>query len=118
MSNRDPKSYFIATSVILMAAMLGLFGWMRLSVFYSYFIGISIITCLLYGYDKRQAIKNRPRVPEAILYLLALFGGTPGAFLGQIIFRHKTKKLRFRIVFLVIVLLQVVVGFCYWRFLR
>ena len=73
-----------------MAVMLGLFWWMRLSVFYTYLIGISIIAFIFYGYDKWQAIKNRPRVPETILHVLALFGGTPDAFLGQIFFRHKT----------------------------
>ena len=118
MSKRDPKSFFFAISIILAVVIVGLLWWMRLSVLYSYLIGISVITFIYYGYDKRQATNNGARVPEIILHVLALFGGTPGAFLGQILFRHKTKKLRFRIVFLLIVLLQVIVGCNCWFFLR
>jgi len=118
MSKGDPKSFFFAISIILTAVIVGLLWWMRLSILYSYLIGISVITFVSYGYDKRQAIKNGVRVPEIILHVLTLFSGTPGAILGQIFFRHKTKKLRFRIVFLLIVLLQVIVGCYYWFFLR
>ena len=118
MSKRDPKSFFFAISIIVTSVIVGLLWWMRLSILYSYFIGINVIAFVFYGYDKRQAINNGARVPEIILHVLALFGGTPGVFLGQIFFRHKTKKLRFRIVFLLIVLLQVIVGCYYWFFLR
>ena len=91
---------------------------MHVNILYACLIGMSVITFVFYGYDKRQAIKNRSRVPEVILHILALLGGTPGAFLGQFVFRHKTKKLRFRIVFIAIVLLQAGLGFCYWRYWR
>ena len=37
---------------------------------------------------------------------LAVAGGTPGAFLGQLVFRHKTRKKSFRFVFGGIVLMQ------------
>ncbi|MCP4609589.1 MAG: DUF1294 domain-containing protein [Planctomycetes bacterium] len=89
---------------------------MHFSPPYAYFISMSVITFMFYGYDKRQSQRNRLRVPEIILHMLALLGGSPGAFLGQIFFRHKTKKLRFRIVFLAIVLLQILFGFYYWRY--
>jgi uncharacterized membrane protein YsdA (DUF1294 family) len=116
MSKCDPISFFFAISIIVTAVIVGLLWWMRLSVLYSYLIGVSVITFIYYGYDKRQAINNGTRVPEIILHVLTLFGGTPGAFLGQIFFRHKTKKLRFRIAFLLIVLLQVIVGCYCWFF--
>ena len=91
---------------------------MRVGALYAFLIGMSVIAFVFYGYDKRQAVRNRPRVPELVLHILALLGGTPGAFLGRLVFRHKTKKLRFRIVFLAIVLLQAGLGFCYWRYWR
>ena len=85
---------------------------------YAYLAGINIITFLFYGYDKRQSQDNKTRIPELTLHLLALLGGTLGALLGQMSFRHKTKKLSFRIVFLAIVLIQAGLGFCYWRYWR
>lgn len=72
-----------------------------------YLAGISLVTFVQYGWDKRQARKQKRRIPEKRLHLLALLGGTPGAFLGQLAFRHKTRKKRFQIVFIGVVLLQV-----------
>ena len=51
---------------------------------------------LLYGLDKRLAIRGEWRVPErALLAGMWLLGG-PGALLGMRIFHHKTKKPAFR----------------------
>ena len=118
MPKHNPKQFFFVTAIILIAAVSGLLWWLHVSLLYAYLIGMSIIAFVFYGYDKRQAVKNKSRVPELILHMLALLGGTPGALLGQLFFRHKTKKLRFRIVFLAIALLQAGLGFCYWRYWR
>ena len=64
---------------------------------YAYLIGISIMTLLFYGYDKYQSMHQGFRVPEIILHAVTLAGGTPGALLGQQIFRHKTSKRSFRL---------------------
>jgi uncharacterized membrane protein YsdA (DUF1294 family) len=77
---------------------------------------VNIVTLLLYGYDKRQAIVGGSRVPEVALHLAALCGGSPGAALGQGLFRHKTQKRSFRMVFAAIVLLQIAAVYGYWRF--
>jgi uncharacterized membrane protein YsdA (DUF1294 family) len=71
-----------------------------------YLLGIGMITFMQYGWDKRQAKKHKRRIPEKRLHLLALAGGTPGAFLGQLFFRHKTQKKGFQVVFAGIVLIQ------------
>ena len=118
MSKYEPKRFFFVIAVILVAAVSGLLWWLHVNVLYAFLGGMSVIAFLFYGYDKRQAVRNRPRIPEVVLHLLALLGGTPGALLGQLVFRHKTKKLSFRIVFLAIVLLQAGLGFCYWRYWR
>ena len=60
---------------------------------------LSLVAFIAYGFDKRRAQANGRRVPENTLHLLALFGGWPGALLGQRIFRHKTQKFGFRFVF-------------------
>jgi uncharacterized membrane protein YsdA (DUF1294 family) len=61
-----------------------------------------------YGVDKAQARRASRRVPELVLHGLALAGGSVGAFAGMQLFRHKTVKGRFRIVFWLIVAVQVV----------
>lgn len=62
-----------------------------------YFLVINIIAFVLYGVDKRRAIKDKWRIPEATLIGLAALGGGIGAFLGMITWHHKTKKWKFRI---------------------
>lgn len=81
-------------------------------------IAMNAAALLLYGYDKRQAIVGGTRIPETVLHAVALLGGSPGALLGQGLFRHKTRKRRFRLVFAVIVLLQAGLIYGYWRYLR
>ena len=49
----------------------------------------------LFWFDKAQARDHGPRVPERTLLLVALFGGL-GAWLGQHLLRHKTRKEPFR----------------------
>jgi len=70
---------------------------------------MSAICFVAYGVDKRRAINGGRRVPERALQILALWGGWPGALLGQRHFRHKTKKLSFLIVFWLVVILHVAV---------
>ena len=44
------------------------------------------------GIDKIKAEGGHWRVQESTLLLLALLGGTPGAYAGRALFRHKTRK--------------------------
>ena len=85
---------------------------------YAYLVCVNAMVVLLYGYDKRQAIVGRTRMPEIALHLGALLGGSPGALLGQGLFRHKTQKRGFQMVFAIIVLLQIVGLYGYWRLVR
>lgn len=58
----------------------------------------SLLTFVLYGLDKRHAIKGRWRISEKSLQLWALVGGWPGALLAQQMFRHKSQKRAFIVV--------------------
>jgi uncharacterized membrane protein YsdA (DUF1294 family) len=80
-----------------------------LGLAWSWIFGISIASFFTYGYDKSIAGRGITRVPEIVLHALTLFGGTFGSFLGMQIFRHKTQKKSFRIVFWIIVAIQIVV---------
>src|SRR5437763_629904 len=42
-------------------------------------VACSVIAFVLYGIDKRRAIKNQPRISERTLHILSLLGGWPGA---------------------------------------
>ena len=81
--------------------------------------GINLATILLYGYDKAVAGGTRRRIPENVLHLLAIAGGSPGALLAQVLFRHKTVKVSFRRVYWLIVILQLVaIGAAVWQWRR
>jgi uncharacterized membrane protein YsdA (DUF1294 family) len=59
----------------------------------------SVIAFVLYGVDKRRAIKGQRRISERTLHFFGLLGGWPGADLAMRLFHHKTLKIRFRLVF-------------------
>ncbi|HRK62894.1 MAG TPA: DUF1294 domain-containing protein [Terricaulis sp.] len=69
--------------------MLGWIAWLG-------YAAINIAAFAAFADDKRRAVQNRQRLPEADLLALAAFGGALGALLGQQIFRHKTRKQPFR----------------------
>ena len=66
-----------------------------MSIVIYYYIIITVITFLLYGFDKISAIYAMRRTPEKTLHLLAFAGGVFGAWVGMILFRHKKNKLSF-----------------------
>jgi len=68
---------------------------------------VNAITFVYYGYDKVRARGTESRVPELVLHGLSFLGGSPGAYLAMWLFRHKTIKGSFRILFWCIVVLQV-----------
>ncbi len=63
-----------------------------------YLILVNIIAFAAFGIDKRKAVKHKYRISEATLLGLALIGGSAGALAGMYLFHHKTKKLLFRAV--------------------
>ena len=66
----------------------------------------SLLTFFLYWRDKHSALKDRWRTPETTLHLFELAGGWPGALLAQQVFRHKTRKLGYQLLFWLIVVLH------------
>lgn len=73
--------------------------WMVLGVY-----GVMSIFCFMATYrDKRKSMTGQWRTPESTLHLLELLGGWPGGLVAQQIFRHKTRKLSYRVTFWCIV---------------
>ena len=64
------------------------------------YLAASAAAFVAYGADKSAAKSGRWRTPESTLHLLALVGGWPGALIAQRVFRHKSRKASFQIVFL------------------
>jgi uncharacterized membrane protein YsdA (DUF1294 family) len=69
---------------------------------------INSLCFLTFGYDKWQAKNNKRRISEFNLLLLAGIGGTIGGVLSMNLFRHKTNKFSFILVFYSILILQIV----------
>lgn len=64
-------------------------------------IAANLIAFIQMAVDKRLAVKQRRRIPEAQLIAPTLFGGFPGILLGMLAFRHKTRKRSFQLKLLV-----------------
>ena len=67
------------------------------------------IVFLLYGCDKQRARNDEWRISEKTLILCAFFLGGLGSGLGMLIFRHKTRRLKFRILIPISMVCNVVV---------
>lgn len=67
-------------------------------VILSYLLAVNLVAFVLYGIDKRRAVRNEFRIRERVLLWMARLGGGIGSWLGIKIFHHKTKHTRFRII--------------------
>ena len=109
MTKCRPKALFLTLAAVSVTALAFLLAYfLEIHLLYAYLIGVNLTTFVMYGFDKEQAVYNRSRIPEIVLHLLALAGGSPAAFFAQITFRHKTRKRVFRTIFITIVLLQII----------
>lgn len=71
----------------------------------------NVVTFIAYGIDKYKAKKGKWRISEAtLLLMLAVVGGSVGAWLGMKAWHHKTRHRKFRYGVPVILLLQIVVA--------
>ena len=80
-----------------------------------YLIAINVITFLTYGIDKLKAKKGKWRIPESTLLLLAIIGGSIGAWLGIKVWHHKTLHKKFKYGIPLIVIAQIAIVFYIFR---
>jgi len=96
---RSLAATYIGISIFLVAV-VGLVAIGRVPFFAPViYLAMSGITMFAYAFDKRAAMNHRQRTPEQTLHLLELLGGWPGALIAQQLFRHKSRKISFRIEF-------------------
>jgi uncharacterized membrane protein YsdA (DUF1294 family) len=119
---RFPFRPIVGGLLLLAAGVTALIAWLlaeRLNSppLLAFIAAINLVTFAAYFYDKSVARRERPgrlrRMPETVLHMLALAGGTPAAFAGQKLLRHKTLKQPFRAWFWTIVVFQIV-GLSAW----
>lgn len=77
-------------------------------IIFIYLITINFIAYSLFHLDKDYAIKGKRRISEKNLLLSCALGGTFGAWLGMNHYRHKTKKMPFKVWFYVIAISQLI----------
>ena len=82
-----------------------------------YLIIVNLIALCMYAIDKSKAQKNKWRIPEKALFLIAIIGGSIGALAGMYIFRHKTKHWYFVVGIPAILIVQVVGGILLYKWL-
>ena len=78
-----------------------------------YLLVANLVGFVVMGEDKRRAKKGLYRIPEKVLFLVALLGGCFGATIGMNYFRHKTKHWYF---FIGMPLISIAWGYCLFRY--
>jgi uncharacterized membrane protein YsdA (DUF1294 family) len=66
-----------------------------------YLFTLSVATVVLYRHDKRaaQSQSGAWRTPETVLHLAELGGGWAAAYFAQQVFRHKTSKAGYQLIY-------------------
>ena len=72
-----------------------------------YLLAINAVAFIVYGIDKYKAKKAKWRISEATLLLLAVVGGSIGAWMGMKVWHHKTMHEKFKYGIPAILLIQI-----------
>ena len=78
-----------------------------MKIILGYLLAVNIATFFLYGIDKYKAKKGRWRISEATLLLMAVIGGSIGAWAGMRLWHHKTVHKKFKYGIPAIIIMQV-----------
>ena len=92
-----------------------------MKLLYSYLLIINAAGFLLMLVDKWKAKKNRWRIRESTLLIVAALGGSVGALLGMRVWHHKTLHKSFRFGIPAILALQIIIPaglWLYWNVIR
>ena len=72
-----------------------------------YLLAINALSFILFGLDKYKAKKGKWRISEATLLMMAVIGGSIGAWTGMRLWHHKTMHKKFRYGIPMIIIVQV-----------
>ena len=76
---------------------------------------INTLAFIVYGIDKLKAKKGKWRIPESTLLLLAIIGGSIGAWFGIKVWYHKTLHKKFKYGIPLIVIIQIAIAINIFR---
>jgi uncharacterized membrane protein YsdA (DUF1294 family) len=86
-----------------------------MKILFYYFLIVNTLAFAIIGYDKYLAKSNKRRIPENTLLSFVAFAGTIGVGIAMLFFRHKTAKASFLWKYFGIVLLQIIIGWLYFK---
>ena len=72
---------------------------------------ISFVSFVITVADKLNAKRGTTRIPESLLILFSILGGSLAMFFTMLVIRHKTRHAKFMIGIPIIILIQVVLAF-------
>ena len=81
-----------------------------------YLIIMNIAAFVMYGIDKRKAVKGSWRISESALLTAAALGGSLGSLLAMELFRHKTKHIKFTVGVRVFLIIHAVLLVLYYKY--
>ena len=73
-------------------------------------IATSLLGFALMGVDKQRAKNHAWRISERTLLLIAFIGGGIGSLAGMLLFRHKTKHVKFIVLVPLAIILNIAVA--------
>lgn len=78
---------------------------------------VNFATFMMYWYDKYAAQQGAWRTREQVLHYWSLAGGWGGAWLAQVLLRHKSRKESFRATYFFTLALHcaAVAGWVWWK---
>jgi len=79
-------------------------------ILWLYLVIINLAAFITMGADKYKAARQKWRIPERTLFLLAAIGGSIGGIAGIYAFRHKTLRKKFTLGFPAILIIQIALG--------
>ncbi len=82
------------------------YGYIILAIY----VLLNIIAFVSYVWDKHKAKEEMWRTKESTLIILAFFGPF-GATAGMLAVRHKTRKLKFKLVYIFLVLHNIAIAY-------
>lgn len=84
-------------------------------ILFIFLLVINVATFFTYGIDKWKAKKSKWRIRETALLLLAVLGGSIGAWLGMKVWHHKTMHKKFKYGIPAIIFIQLLIfGYIAW----
>ncbi|GIK58439.1 MAG: DUF1294 domain-containing protein [Chloroflexi bacterium] len=85
-----------------------LIGNLRVNWIFASWVGVSALSFVVYGYDKRAVAVKVTGIAEWVFYLLSFWGGWAGAFAAQYLLSHKNEGVGHQVVTAVMMLANVV----------